>query len=92
MDDGSDDFYRGRISASAFVALAPMSQRRDRHRWKAPRLKIVSLLPFETATNVPIVATCSSVSGSVSIAGLPVPRRGRAFAGAMSNATSSSGF
>jgi len=43
MDDGADDFYRGLISASAFVARMSesMSQRRDRHQWKAPAQKFI---------------------------------------------------
>ena len=97
MDDGADDFYRGLISASAFVARMsePMSQRRDRHMWKSStrKLKFVASL-FGPMTNVPfaepiIVGTCSPISGTVSVAGLPAARHRQAFVAATS---SSSGF
>lgn len=71
MDDGSDDFYRGLTSADAFTALmsAPMSQRRDRHRWRVPALKLY-ILPINLPIRDLIVSSCSPVSGEATVANL----------------------
>jgi hypothetical protein len=68
MDDGSDDFYRGLMSADAFRALM------SRHLWNAPAPKLErvpgTILPLWDAVLTPFSGATRNASSFIATSSL----------------------